>query len=207
MLVPAAHVPMYGVASSCQTGTWASATVVCRPPKTAATFSRSTSSRAIVTPFCGLPSSSRTTSSSLRPPSRPPLALTSSMAICKPRLIASPDAAEPPDTAAASPTLIGGCWAAGAPASMASTVSVSSVASARVIDKPPWRPCLDRGPAIRRPARLLYADFREKACDRRLHLGPVPAVGQVAAALDDGEAGARKSPPAPAGHRPPGGVV
>ena len=41
-LVPAAHVPMYGVLSSCQTGTWASATVVWRPPKTAATFSRST---------------------------------------------------------------------------------------------------------------------------------------------------------------------
>src|SRR5712692_3879662 len=116
MLVPAAHAPMYGVLSSCQTGTWARATVVCSPPNTATTFSRSTSSRAMVTPFCGLPSSSRTTSSSFRPPSTPPFALISSMAICSPRLMASPEAAEPPERAAESPILTGSLdWASAGP--------------------------------------------------------------------------------------------
>src|SRR5437762_2651148 len=203
MLVPAAHVPTYGVASSCHTGTWASATVVCRPPKTAATFSRSTSSRAIVTPFCGFPSSSRTTSSSLRPPSTPPLPLTSSRAICKPRLIASPEAAEPPDTAAASPSLIGACWAAGAPARAATTASVSSVSHPRLIES-----LLGRRRALpaswasaRRPARMLYADFAEEARDLRLHFRAVRAVGKMAAALDDGQPRARDRVGQPLRHR------
>src|SRR5713226_486838 len=70
----------------------------------------------MVTPFCGLPSSSRTTSSSFRPPSTPPLALISSMAIWSPRLMASPEAAEPPDTAAESPILTGSLdWASAGP--------------------------------------------------------------------------------------------
>src|SRR5215470_244945 len=203
MLVPAAHVPTYGVASSCHTGTWASATVVCRPPKTAVTFSRSTSSRAIVTPFCGLPSSSRTTSSSLRPPSTPPLAFTSSMAICRPRLIASPEAAEPPDTAAARPSLIVACWAAGAPASATSTIRVSGVSHPRLIES-----LLEQRralPALRasagRPARLLYADFGEEARDRRLHVRAMRSIGEVAAALDDGQLRARDRVGYPAGHR------
>src|SRR5712691_9087382 len=133
MLVPAAHAPMYGVFSSCHTGTWARATVVCSPPKTATTFSRSTSSRAMVTPFCGLPSSSRTTSSSFRPPSTPPLALISSMAICSPRLMASPEAAEPPETAAESPILTGSLdWAsAGAVAASATDMSEAMTTAKR----------------------------------------------------------------------------
>src|SRR4051812_34285502 len=105
------------------------------------------------------------------------------MAICKPRLIASPEAAEPPDTAAATPSLIGGGWAPGTPASVARAASVSSVASARFIDEPPWAaPCLDRGqrPGVR--ARMLYADFVEEARDLGLHLGAVRAIGKVAAA-------------------------
>src|SRR3954468_1265954 len=80
----------------------------CKPPNTATAFSRSMTSRAAVTPFDGLPSSSRRTSSILRPPRTPPFALISSMATVRPRLMASPESAEPPDSAATSATTTGG---------------------------------------------------------------------------------------------------
>src|SRR5947207_1895779 len=69
MFVAAAHVPTYGTFSSWNTGSIARPTGECRPPNTATAFSRSMTSRAAVTPLDGLPSSSRTTSSILRPPS------------------------------------------------------------------------------------------------------------------------------------------
>src|SRR5262245_61712130 len=131
MLVPAAHAPLYGVLSSAHTGTWASATVVWRPPNTTVAFSRSTSSRAMVTPLAGLPSSSRITISSLRPPRTPPLAFTSSMAIWIPRLIASPEAAEPPETAAASPILMGSLDWAPTPATSVASARVEPASTAR----------------------------------------------------------------------------
>ena len=59
----------------------ASDTGVSRPPNSTATFSLNSSSRAAITPLAGVASSSRRTSSSLRPPSTPPLALISSIAI------------------------------------------------------------------------------------------------------------------------------
>src|SRR5574341_345553 len=93
----------------------------CSPPNTATAFSRSITSRAAVTPFWGWPSSSRITSSSLRPPSRPPLALTSSMATVSPRLMASPERAEPPEVAATNATLMDGCDCAGARPTPAAT--------------------------------------------------------------------------------------
>src|SRR5712664_4859775 len=88
-----------------------------------------------ISPFCGLPSSSRTTSSSFRPPSTPPLALISSMAIRSPRLVASPEAAEPPDTAAESPILTGSLdWASAGPAVVHATASrMVSIAERRLM--------------------------------------------------------------------------
>src|ERR1700674_301000 len=77
------------------------------PPNTAATPSLKISSRAAMMPLGGLDSSSRCTSSIWRPPSSPPLALISSIAMESPRVMASPDWAEAPDSAAISPILIG----------------------------------------------------------------------------------------------------
>ena len=94
----------------------ASATGVSMPPNMATTFSLEISSRAATTPLGGTDSSSRWISSSLRPPSRPPLALISSMAMVSPRVIASPDWAEAPDRAATWPILIGSCAVAGSAA-------------------------------------------------------------------------------------------
>ena len=107
MPVPAAHTPMWIIFSLLNTGTIAMPTGVSMPPNTAATFSRKISSRAAVMPLGGTDSSSRCTSSSLRPPSRPPLALISSIATASPRVIASPDCADAPDRAATWPILIG----------------------------------------------------------------------------------------------------
>src|SRR6202795_1159296 len=188
MLVPAAQAPMYGVLSSCHTGTCASATVVCRPPKTAATFSRSTSSRAIVTPFWGLPSSSRMTSSSLRPPSTPPLALISSMAIWSPRLIASPEAAEPPETAADSPILTGSFdWASAGPTALSATASTMerSTETRRILNllggsRPAWnlvpgcaRLFHDGTGAAGAPPRYHETPLKETAWRRRGFQGPL----------------------------------
>src|SRR6266436_3899975 len=121
MLVAAAHVPTYGTFSSWKTGSMASPTGECRPPNTATAFSRSITSRAAVTPLPGLPSSSRITSSSFDPPSTPPLALISSMATVSPRLMASPDSADPPDVAATSATFTGGLPCVHAVAATANT--------------------------------------------------------------------------------------
>src|SRR5262249_31972828 len=52
-------------------------------------------------------SSSRWINSILRPPRSPPLALISSMARLRPRVMASPDWAEPPESAATWPILMG----------------------------------------------------------------------------------------------------
>src|SRR5215813_5461649 len=125
MPVAAAHGPTYGTFSSWNTGSMARPTGEWIPPNTTTAFSRSITSRAAVTPFPGLPSSSRMTSSILRPPSTPPLALISSMATVSPRLIASPESAEPPDMAATSATTTGGlvCWA-GAVVAVRATASV-----------------------------------------------------------------------------------
>ena len=98
---------MNGTFSWLTSGTMAIDTGVSRPPKSTATFSLKISSRAAITPLAGFASSSRRTSSSLRPPSRPPLALISSMATCRPREIASPASADWPDSAVTRPILIG----------------------------------------------------------------------------------------------------
>ncbi len=60
---------MKGTFSWLATGTMAIDTGVSRPPNSTATFSWKISSRAATTPLAGLASSSRRTSSSLRPPS------------------------------------------------------------------------------------------------------------------------------------------
>src|SRR5258706_11877690 len=86
-------------------GTIATDTGVSSPPKNAATFWPCTSSRAAITPLAGLLSSSRTRSSTFFP-SKPPLALTSSIASDNPRTMASPDFADCPDIAATRPSLI-----------------------------------------------------------------------------------------------------
>ena len=131
--VAAAHVPTYGTLSSWNTGSIASPTGECRPPNTATAFSRSMTSRAPVTPFEGLPSSSRTTSSSVRPESSPPRALISSMATLRPRLMASPESAEPPDIAATSATVIGGfAWVKPTVACVPSRQSVRSTSPSHV---------------------------------------------------------------------------
>src|SRR5262245_30542271 len=107
------------------TGEWS-------PPKTATTPSRSMTSRAAVTPLAGLPSSSRVTSSTFRPPSRPPRALISSMATVSPRLIASPESAEPPDRAATRATLIGGlAWVQAVVAGRARPTASSNASASR----------------------------------------------------------------------------
>src|SRR5215813_11697782 len=127
MPVAAAHGPTYGTFSSWNTGSMARPTGEWIPPNTTTAFSRSITSRAAVTPFPGLPSSSRMTSSIFRPPSRPPLALISSMATVSPRLIASPESAEPPDMAATSATTTGGLvCCAGAVVAVSATASVRS---------------------------------------------------------------------------------
>src|SRR5215813_4664334 len=90
-------------------GTVANATGESIPPNRATTFSLEISSRAATTPLGGTDSSSRCSNSILRPPSTPPLALISSMARDKPRVIASPDWADPPESAATWPILMGSC--------------------------------------------------------------------------------------------------
>src|SRR3989454_7165349 len=125
MPVAAAQGPTYGTFSSWNTGSIARPTGEWIPPNTTTAFSRSMTSRAAVTPFPGLPSSSRITSSILRPPSTPPLALISSMATVSPRLIASPESAEPPDMAATSATTTGGlACCAGAVVAVSATANV-----------------------------------------------------------------------------------
>src|ERR1700733_6913689 len=106
MPVPAAHTPIYTRFSLLSTGTIASDTGVSMPPTIAATSS-AINSRAAINPLGGLDSSSRCTSTSVRPPRSPPLALISSIASCSPRVIASPDCADAPDNAAIWPILIG----------------------------------------------------------------------------------------------------
>src|SRR5574339_63271 len=80
------------------------------------------SSRAALTPLGGLDSSSRRTSSSLRP-STPPFALISSIAMVRPRVIASPDWADGPLSAATRPILIGSA-ACARPAAAASSAAM-----------------------------------------------------------------------------------
>src|ERR1700760_3388315 len=104
---------MYGTLLWLANGTIAIDTGVSRPPNSAATFSRCTSSRAATTPLAGLLSSSRTTSSTFLP-STPPLALISSMATDRPRTMASPDLADWPDMAATRPNLTVSSASAGA---------------------------------------------------------------------------------------------
>src|SRR5215475_4791767 len=161
----------------------------------------------MVTPFCGLPSSSRTTSSSLRPPSTPPPPLTSSIAIASPRLMASPEAADPPDTAAARPSFTDGCCASGTPVSSATattatdTISLplilSSSTRGSIAGSPRSSPFVARSAVPSTPApgagaaAMLYADLRQEAGDRRLHVGAMGAVGKVAAALDHVQPGGR----------------
>ncbi len=106
MPVAAAQTPMNGFFSALAIGTMASDTGESMPPKSAATCSLKISSRAAVTPFEGFDSSSRRTSSSVRPPTTPPLALISSMATVSPRVMASPEAADWPERAARAPSAI-----------------------------------------------------------------------------------------------------
>jgi hypothetical protein len=98
---------MKGFFSALASGTMASDTGESMPPKSAATASLKISSRAAVTPLEGLDSSSRRISSIFRPPSTPPLALISSIATDSPRVMASPEAADWPDSAATSPIFTG----------------------------------------------------------------------------------------------------
>src|SRR5579872_4910770 len=100
ILVAAAHTPMNGTFTELTSGTIASDTGLSMPPKRITQPSLSINSRAAVCPLAGFDSSSRRTSSSMRPPSTPPFALISSMAIASPRLIPSPDFAEGPESAA-----------------------------------------------------------------------------------------------------------
>ena len=106
-------------------GTIANDTGVSMPPKTAAT-SAETSSRAAIKPLGGFDSSSRCTSSSMRPPRSPPLALISSIASDNPRVIASPDCAEAPESAATWPILIGSAAYAEAAPNIASAAPIAS---------------------------------------------------------------------------------
>src|SRR5215469_5870228 len=108
MGVPAAQTARYGTFSLLTMGTVANATGESIPPNRATTFSLEISSRAATTPLGGTDSSSRCSNSILRPPSTP-LALISSMARDKPRVIASPDWADPPESAATWPILMGSC--------------------------------------------------------------------------------------------------
>ena len=117
--VPAAHGPMNGTFILLTNGTMASDTGVCSPPNSTATFSRCTSSRAAIRPLPGLTSSSRRSSSTGRP-SRPPDSLISSIAMVRPRVMASPDFAEGPERLPMNPILIGSAaWPALAPPSAA----------------------------------------------------------------------------------------
>ena len=103
----------------------ASDTGVSMPPKTATT-SAEASSRAAIKPLGGFNSSSRCTSSSMRPPRSPPLALISSIASDNPRVIASPDCAEAPESAATWPILIGSAASAEAVPSTANAAPIAS---------------------------------------------------------------------------------
>ncbi len=113
ILVAAAQTPMKGTFAEFTRGTMASETGLSMPPKRIAAPSLSINSRAAVCPLAGFDSSSRRTSSSILPPSTPPLALISSIAIASPRLIPSPDLADGPESAATKPTLTGSAAIAG----------------------------------------------------------------------------------------------
>src|ERR1700686_1339289 len=106
---------MNGTCAAFTTGTIASDTGLSIPPNRMAQPSLSISSRAAVWPLAGFDSSSRRTSSSIRPPSTPPLALISSIAMVRPRVIPSPDLADCPDSAATKPILTGSAAKAGRP--------------------------------------------------------------------------------------------
>src|SRR6185369_15248385 len=99
---------MYGTLASFMIGTMAIETGVSRPPNSTATFSLWTSSRAAITPLAGVASSSRRTSSNFLP-SAPPEAFSSSMATCRPRVMASPARADCPERAVTRPILIVSC--------------------------------------------------------------------------------------------------
>src|SRR5258706_11121145 len=114
--VPAAHGPIIGTFASLTIGTMAIDTGVSRPPNSTATFSLNSSSRAAITPLAGVASSSRRTSSSFLP-STPPLALISSMATARPRVMASPARADWPESAVTRPILMVSCENAGQAAS------------------------------------------------------------------------------------------
>src|SRR6478609_374923 len=116
---------MNGTLAWLANGTIAIETGVSRPPNSAVTFSRCTSSRAASTPLAGLLSSSRTSNSTFLP-STPPLALISSMASESPRTIASPDLADWPDMAATRPSLTVSWAATGAAANRAIKPSAAS---------------------------------------------------------------------------------
>src|ERR1700683_1899633 len=139
------------------------------PPKTAATSS-AISSRAAISPLGGLDSSSRCTSSSMRPPRRPPLALISSIASVKPRVIASPDCAEAPDRAATCPILIGSAANAEAIPHSASAPPITSERTALSrLDSHPFliSLLLSPGSAIRNDRRLcLPCQFAVLPCGR-----------------------------------------
>src|SRR6266446_1860534 len=126
---------MNGIFSLLKSGTIASETGVSIPPKMAATFSLKMSSRAATTPLGGLDSSSRCTSSSMRPPSTPPLALISSMATASPRVIASPDWAAAPESAAMCPILRDSA----ASVELAARMSARPAASVNAHAAPAWR--------------------------------------------------------------------
>ena len=154
--VPAAHGPMNGTFSSFTIGTIASETGVSRPPKSTATFSLKTSSRAAMTPFAGVASSSRRISSNLRPSSTPPLAFSSSIAMVRPRVIASPARADWPESAVTRPILIGS-WAA---AGSAAAPIAAATATCRNVRRWNMYPSLWKKRAPRRKAHAMRSGGR-----------------------------------------------
>src|SRR5262245_32618971 len=97
---------------------------------TAATWSCVASLRNPAAPFSGVPESSSTTSSILRPPRTPPRAFTSSTAILAPRTMNCPAAASPGgESGVSTPILTGFCAEAGAASAVATSASAASSAN------------------------------------------------------------------------------
>src|SRR6266481_1053333 len=111
---------------SCSARSWtASVTELWNCPTTATTRSWLTSFRRPAAPFSGVPASSSTMSSILRPPRTPPCPLISSVAILAPRTMNCPAAASPGGESGVSTPILMGAWAKAGTASVAAATAAS----------------------------------------------------------------------------------
>ena len=140
-----------------------------------------------MTPFAGVASSSRRTSSNLRPFSTPPFAFSSSIAMVRPRVIASPARADWPDSAVTRPILIGSCAAAGSAAAPSATAA-ATLRNERLWDMDPslWKKRVSRVVTTQATCQPAAAASRAVIGKTREGAGLCPSPPYPARARQDG---------------------